>query len=142
MTNISEHKTRVTDDVMSSGGGYGLIKYKMGAVDKDKEMETVMTEETEVISIDCDEILDFLQYVLVKASRVSYVPFPLCSNRHAREWFCGWSAWNLVPISSTHPHHSTGSLRNHRCPECCLNTPTECRGPLPSYFSAEKIRLI
>ena len=57
----------------------------------------------EAITIDCDDILTFLQLIMVKSPRVAASPVSLRSEKLNREKFQGLSSHNLAPLSLTHP---------------------------------------
>ena len=68
----------------------------------------MVSQETDAITSDCNNVLDLLQAVTVKAPRVAAAPLSLRMGKRMREWFCCCSTHHISPLSTTSPpHHET-----------------------------------
>ena len=93
---------------------------------KEEDKKSAASRDTDIMTADCDTVLDFLQAVAVKAPRLEATPLSLRADKRARDWFHKWS---------THPRHcrTSRSLRNHRSTEKCFNLTPKLRSPLPRF---------
>ena len=66
------------------------------AVDK----YTMACNAMEKTAADCDDILVFLQAVVVKAPWVAAAPLMLRADKRARAWFCCWLVHHPAPLST------------------------------------------
>ena len=58
-----------------------------------------MCDATEKIAADCNNILAFLQAIVVKAPQVSDVPLFLRADKRVGAWFRRFSAHHIAPLS-------------------------------------------
>ena len=60
----------------------------------------VECQETDNITSDCYNVLNFLQSIAVKAPRVVEAPLYLRVNRRTREWFRRWYYHHKYPLTN------------------------------------------
>ena len=78
----------------------------------------MVSQETDAIAANCNDVLYFLQAVAVKAPRLTAVPLYCRTYKHTQELFRRWSSHHLTPLSAslvaTPQKHSglTGVLSN------------------------------
>ena len=66
------------------------------------------------IAANCDDVLDFLQAVIVKSPWITAVPLLLCTDKCARVWFRRWAGNKLPPTTNAPKYHRgiTGVLND------------------------------
>ena len=60
------------------------------------------------ITDDCNDVLDFVQAVVVKSPLVLAAPLSLCADKHARVWFQQWTDANLPKTPTPAPQDHLG----------------------------------
>ena len=76
------------------------------------------SQEIYAIAANFNNVLVFLQAIVVKVPRIAAAPLSLCADKHAWYWFRHWSYHHLslfsTPLDATPQGHSgiTGVLNN------------------------------